>query len=132
MTAKLILELPQTNFKAAPRNPLDIPTGPLDKPLTTGYEVFEWLKANAFLTTRYQFRGRARGKDWYDSKPLNESERIALYIDEKPDYDSKLKAEHDRLSDLQDIQDNMYNLSHSIRSYENIHGDEVVISFKKS
>ena len=40
-------------LKAAPRNPLDIPTGPLDKPLTTGYEVFEWLKKNAFLTTRY-------------------------------------------------------------------------------
>ena len=119
-------------FKNAPRNPLDIPTGPLDKHLTTGYEVFKWLKANAFLTTRYQFRGRARGKDWYDSKPLNESERIALYIDEKPDYDSKLKAEHDRLSDLQDIQDNMQNLRDSIRSYETVHGDEVVISFKKS
>jgi hypothetical protein len=111
MSYKINVKTNATKFKSAPRNPLDIPTGPLDKPLTTGYEVFEWLKANAFLTTRYQFRGRARGKDWYDSK---------------------MKAEHERLSDLQDIQDNMCNLSHSIRSYENIHGDEVVISFKKS
>ena len=132
MSYKINVKTNAKKFKSAPRNPLDIPTGPLDKPLTTGYEVFEWLKANAFLTTRYKFRGRARGVEWYDSKPLNEAERIALYIDEKPDYDSKVKAEHERLSDLQDIQDNMCNLSHSIRSYENIHGDEVVISFKKS
>ena len=83
MSYKINVKTNATKFKSAPRNPLDIPTGPLDKPLTTGYEVFEWLKANAFLTTRYQFRGRARGKDWYDSKPLNEAERIALYIDEK-------------------------------------------------
>ena len=88
MSYKINVKTNATKFKSAPRNPLDIPTGPLDKPLTTGYE--------------------------------------------KSDYDSKMKAEHDRLSDLQDIQDNMYNLSHSIRSYENIHGDEVVISFKKS
>lgn len=132
MSYKINVKTNAKKFKSAPRNPLDIPTGPLDKPLTTGYEVFEWLKANAFLTTRYKFRGRARGPEWFDSKPLNEAERIALYIDEKPDYDSKVKAEHERLSDLQDIQDNMCNLSHSIRSYENIHGDEIVISFKKS
>mgnify|MGYP003119241715 FL=1 len=132
MSYKINVKTNATKFKSAPRNPLDIPTGPLDKPLTTGYEVFEWLKANAFLTTRYKFRGRARGVEWYDSKPLNEAERIALYIDEKPDYDSKMKAEHDRLSALQCVKDNIEDLSSLIRSYETIHGDEVVISFKKS
>lgn len=132
MSYKIDIKNNTRNFKAAPRNPLDIPTGPLDKPLTTGYEVCQWLKKNAFLTTRYSFRYRARGKGWYDSMPLQSAERLALYIDEKPDYDSKMKAEYDRLSDLRDIQDNIQNLHDSIRSYENIHGDEVVINFKKS
>ena len=44
MSYKINVKTNATKFKSAPRNPLDIPTGPLDKPLTTGYEVFEWLK----------------------------------------------------------------------------------------
>ena len=63
MSYKINVKTNAKKFKIAPRNPLDIPTGPLDKPLTNGYEVYEWLKANAFLTTRYQFRGRPRGKE---------------------------------------------------------------------
>jgi len=131
MTAKLILELPQTNFKAAPRNPLDIPTGPLDKPLTNGYEVYEWLKANTFLTTRYKFRGRPRGKEWHDSKPLNEAERIALYIDEKDDYNRKMEAERDRLEHIQNVKDNFYNLNSSISSFETIYEEEVIVKTKR-
>tara|TARA_R100000656_G_C3932185_1_gene125047 strand:- start:433 stop:828 length:396 start_codon:yes stop_codon:yes gene_type:complete len=131
MTAKLILELPQTNFKAAPRNPLDIPTGPLDKPLTTGYEVCQWLKKNAFLTTRYRFRYRARGKGWHDSMPLDTAERLALYIDEKDDYNRKMEAERDRLEHIQNVKDDFYNLNSSISSFETIYEEEVIVKTKR-
>ena len=131
MTTKLTLELPQSNFKTAPRNPLDIPTGPLDKPLTTGYEVFEWLKKNTFLTTRYKFRGRARGKGWYDSMPLDTAERLALYIDEKDDYNRKMEAERDRLEHIQNVKDDFYNLNSSISSFETIYEEEVIVKTKR-
>jgi len=127
MKYKIDMKTNPTNFKGAPRNPLDIPTGPLDKPLTTGYEVCQWLKANAFLTTRYKFRYRARGKGWYDSMPLDKAERLALYIDEKSDYDNKVKAEHSRLNRLQEIREEVSTLNHLINEYEEDLQESIVL-----
>ena len=116
-------------FKTAPRNPLDIPTGQLDKPLTNGYEVYQFIMEKCRLTARYKFRGRPRGKGWYDSMPLEDAERIALYIDEKPDYSSKVKAERDRLGDLQEVKDTFNNFNNAVSYYENVHGEEIDIRY---
>lgn len=124
---KVSIEIDRSSIKHAPRNPLDIPTGKLEKPLETGYEVYLWLKQNCFLTKRYAFRGRARGKGWYDSMPLDTAERIALYMDEKPQYHRDISIERDRLEQLKDIEDNIADLNQSINTYEQSHKKTVNI-----
>lgn len=113
--------------RLSPRNPLDIPTKEIYPPLTSGYEVYTWLKSNCFLTERYKFRGRARGKGWYDSMPLNTAERIALYIDEKDDYQSKVIEQHKRCKAIDNIQQLVSELNRQVDKYEEIYDDRVHI-----
>tara|TARA_R100001377_G_scaffold77912_1_gene55426 strand:- start:693 stop:1088 length:396 start_codon:yes stop_codon:yes gene_type:complete len=127
MSYKINLKTNPTNFKGSPRNPLDIPTGPLDKPLTNGYEVYQFIMDKCRLTNRYKFRGRPRGKGWFDSMPLDRAERIALYIDEKDDYNNKLMAEHSRLNRLQEIREEVATLNHLINYYEEDLQESIVI-----
>ena len=127
MKYKIDMKNNPTNFKGAPRNPLDIPTGPLDKPLTNGYEVYQFIMDKCRLTNRYQFRGRPRGKGWFDSMPLHRAERIALYIDEKADYNNKLMAEHARLNRLQEIREEVSTLNHLINEYEEDLQESIVL-----
>tara|TARA_R110002050_G_scaffold27559_1_gene71539 strand:- start:10360 stop:10761 length:402 start_codon:yes stop_codon:yes gene_type:complete len=126
------IELNKSFFKSSPRNPLDIPTKKLDKPLETGYEVYEWLKRNCFLTSRYAFRGRPRGKGWWDSMPLTKAERIALYIDEKPSYIIKLRQEHLRQKELQEIQDYLDELNKAMQYYESNHNQKINVKSRSN
>ena len=127
MSYKINMKTNPTTFKGSPRNPLDIPTGPLDKPLTSGYEVYQFIMDKCRLTNRYTFRGRPRGKGWFDSMPLDKAERIALYIDEKADYNNKLMAEHERLNRLREITKEVATLNHLINYYEEDHKETILI-----
>jgi len=127
MSYKINLKTNPTAFKGSPRNPLDIPTGPLDKPLTNGYEVYQFIMDKCRLTNRYKFRGRPRGKGWFDSMPLDRAERIALYIDEKSDYNNKLMAEHERLNRIKEITEEVATLNHLINYYEEDHNESIII-----
>ena len=127
MSYKINLKTNPTAFKGSPRNPLDIPTGPLVKPLTNGYEVYQFIMDKCRLTNRYKFRGRPRGKGWFDSMPLDRAERIALYIDEKSDYNNKLMAEHERLNRIKEITEEVATLNHLINYYEEDHNESIII-----
>lgn len=82
------------HIRDVPSHALLIPTGELDKPLTSGKEVYEWLMKTSRNTARYSYRGRGRGSrkngpigwrgenTWNVSIPLAKSEKIALYVSE--------------------------------------------------
>tara|TARA_R100000742_G_C4279468_1_gene104129 strand:+ start:6584 stop:7000 length:417 start_codon:yes stop_codon:yes gene_type:complete len=64
------------------KNTFDIPTGPLDSPITNGHELYEFLMSIA-NKERYQFKGRGRGsRKKYGTVrdlPIEYAEKIALY-----------------------------------------------------
>ena len=59
--------------------------------------------------------------------PLDKAERLALYIDEKSDYDNKVKAEHARLNRLQEIREEVSTLNHLINEYEEDLQESIVL-----
>ena len=63
--------------------------------------------------------------------PLDAAERLALYIDEKDDYNRKMEAERDRLEHIQNVKDDFYNLNSSISSFETIYEEEVIVKTKR-
>jgi len=69
-------------------NIFDLPTGELEKPLRSGKEVFEFILKHA-NKDRYAFKGRGRGsrkvhgRGYMRDLPLEHSEKIALYVNQR-------------------------------------------------
>ena len=86
-------------FKHIRANILDIPTQDLEKPLTSGLEVFEFIKEHT-NKERYAIKGRGRGsrKVYGNCRdlPIEHSEKIAFYVNERKHIREKEQRENQR------------------------------------
>jgi len=93
-------------FKHIRINILDIPTQELDKPLTSGLEVFEFIKEHT-NKERYAIKGRGRGSRKIHGNcrdlPIEHSEKIAFYVDERNHIREKEEREYKRSKSAREI-----------------------------
>jgi len=84
-------------FKHIRVNILDIPTQDLEKPLTSGLEVFEFIKEHT-NKERYAIKGRGRGSRKIHGNcrdlPIEHSEKIAFYVNERDHIREKEQREN--------------------------------------
>jgi len=93
-------------FKHIKINILDIPTQELDKPLTSGLEVFEFIKEHT-NKERYAIKGRGRGSRKIHGNcrdlPIEHSEKIAFYVNERDHIREKEEREYERSKSAREI-----------------------------
>ena len=93
-------------FKHIRANILDIPTQDLEKPLTSGLEVFEFIKEHT-NKERYAIKGRGRGSRKVHGTlrdlPIEHSEKIAFYVNERDHIREKEEREYKRSKSAREI-----------------------------
>ena len=126
----------KNKFKHIRTNMFEIPTDELEKPLTNGREVFEFLLQHA-NKERYAFKGRGRGsrkvhgRGYFRDLPLEHSEKIALYVDQRWHISQKEKEERRRSKSATDITWKFKNLIKQINEHNEEFDNDLEIEIKE-
>ena len=117
-----------------PRQLASIPLGDLEKPITNGRELLEYL-SKCLNKDRYQFRNRGRGSrkehgNAYGIR-LEHAEWVAIYFQEKESVVEKEIFQRKRWKDRYELHQIIYQLSKQLYDHQQTYGDDIEIEFKK-
>ena len=114
------------------KNTFDIPTGPLDSPITNGHELYEFLMSIA-NKERYQFKGRGRGsRKKYGTVrdlPIEYAEKIALYHSTRDHIAEKETQEYERSNSVWQIHHQLRNVISAIEDHNAEFNNDLEVEF---
>ena len=114
------------------KNTFDIPTGPLDSPITNGHELYEFLMSIA-NKERYQFKGRGRGsrKKYGNVRdlPIEYAEKIALYHSTRDHIAEKETQEYERSNSVWQIHHQLRNVISAIEDHNAEFNNDLEVEF---
>ena len=114
------------------KNTFDIPTGPLDSPITNGHELYEFLMSIA-NKERYQFKGRGRGsRKKYGNVgdlPIEYAEKIALYHSTRDHIAEKETQEYERSNSVWQIHHQLRNVISAIEDHNAEFNNDLEVEF---
>ena len=114
------------------KNTFDIPTGPLDSPITNGHELYEFLMTIA-NKKRYQFKGRGRGsRKVYGTVrdlPIEHAEKIALYHSTRDHIAEKETQERERSNSVWEIHHQLRNVMSAIEEHNALFDNDLEVEF---
>ena len=123
-------------FKHIRANILDIPTQDLEKPLTSGLEVFEFIKEHT-NKERYAIKGRGRGsrKVYGNCRdlPIEHSEKIAFYVNERDHIIEKEQRENQRRKSSFEISWKLREVARMIEEHNELFDNDITeIKYEES
>ena len=123
-------------FKHIRVNILDIPTQDLEKPLTSGLEVFEFIKEHT-NKERYAIKGRGRGSRKIHGNcrdlPIEHSEKIAFYVNERDHIREKEQRENQRRKSSFEISWKLRDVARMIEEHNELFDNDITeIKYEES
>tara|TARA_R100000655_G_scaffold28764_1_gene58522 strand:+ start:161 stop:565 length:405 start_codon:yes stop_codon:yes gene_type:complete len=123
-------------FKHIRANILDIPTQDLEKPLTSGLEVFEFIKEHT-NKERYAIKGRGRGSRKIHGNcrdlPIEHSEKIAFYVNERDHIREKEERENERSKSSSEISWKLREVARMIEEHNELFDNDITeIKYEES
>ena len=123
-------------FKYIRANILDLPTQELDKPLTSGLEVFEFIKQHT-NKERYAIKGRGRGSRKIHGNqrdlPIEHSEKIAFYVNERGHIREKEEREYERRKSSGEISWKLRDVTRMIEEHNELFDNDITdIKYEES
>ena len=118
----------KNKFKHIRANILDIPTQHLEKPLTSGLEVFEFIKEHT-NKERYAIKGRGRGSRKVHGNcrdlPIEHSEKIAFYVNERDHIREKEEREYERSKSSSEISWKLREVARMIEEHNELFDNDI-------